>query len=115
MLRVLCVLCLMTLPAVCELAAKYEVGTITDVKLHQSGEDNGSGVASYDVSVRVADTIYVVRYTDRLGTKTVQYAAGRELLLHVGKDTITYNDILGQSQELPIISQKPAPHAKQSK
>jgi len=50
-----------------------------------------------------------------LGTKTVQYAAGRELLLHVGKDTITYNDILGQSQELPIISQKPAPHVKQSK
>ena len=115
MLRVICLLCLMTLPAFCEPAVKYEVGTITDVKLHQPGENNGSEVTSYDVSLKVADTIYVVLYTDALGTKTVKYAAGRELLVHVGNDTITYNDILGRSQEVPIIGQKPAPNARQSK
>jgi hypothetical protein len=26
---------------------------------------------------------------------TVKYVAGRQLLVHVGKNTITYNDILG--------------------
>jgi hypothetical protein len=50
-----------------------------------------------------------------LGTSTVRYAAGRELLVHVGKKAIIYNDILGRSQEVPIISQKPATTMSQSK
>jgi hypothetical protein len=65
-------------------------------------------VASYEVSVKVSGTIYLVLYIDTLGTNTARYAAGRELLVHVGKNTITYNDVLGRSQEVPIISQKPA-------
>ena len=109
-MRVMCI-CLLTLPALCE-PAKYEVATITDVKPHQPAASNSSEVARYDVSVKVADTIYLVLYTDTMGTSTVKYAAGRELLVHVGKDTITYNDILGRSQEAPIISQKPAPSTK---
>jgi hypothetical protein len=43
-----------------------------------------------------------------LGLTTVKYAAGRELSVLVGKKTITYNDILGQSQEVPIVSQRSA-------
>jgi hypothetical protein len=39
---------------------------------------------------------------------------GRQLLVLVGKKTIEYNDILGQSLEVPIISQKPAADAKQT-
>jgi hypothetical protein len=104
------------LPAFCEPAAKYEVATILDVKPHQSaGDSSSSTAASYDVSVQVAGTIYLVQYTDTLGTSTVRYAAGRELLVHVGKNTITYNDILGRSQEVPIISQKPATTISHSK
>ena len=34
-----------------------------------------------------------------LGTGTVKYAAGRELLVLVGEKTIRYNNILGQSLE----------------
>jgi hypothetical protein len=114
MLRVMCV-CLLTLPALCE-PPKYEVATIMDVKLHQPAADNASEVArKYDVSVRVADTIYLTLYTDVVGTGTIKYAAGRELLVHVGKDTITYNDILGRSQEVPIISRTPATNTKQPK
>jgi hypothetical protein len=109
-------ICAVALPAFCEPSPKYEVATILDVKPHQSAGDSSSSVAaSYDVSVRVAGTIYLVLYTDTLGTSTAKYAAGRELLVHVGKRTITYNDILGRSQELPIISQKPATTVSQSK
>jgi hypothetical protein len=109
-------ICAVALPAFCEPPAKYELATIVDVKPHQPTGDSSSSVAlSYDVSVRVAGTIYLVLYTDTLGTRTARYAAGRELLVHVGKKTITYNDILGRSQELPIISQKPATTVSQSK
>jgi hypothetical protein len=112
----LIIICAVALPAFCEPAAKYEVATILDVKPHQSvGDSSSSGVATYDVSVKVAGTIYLVLYTDTLGTSTVRYAAGRELLVHVGKKAIIYNDILGRSQEVPIISQKPATTMSQSK
>jgi hypothetical protein len=112
----LIIICAVVLPAFCEPPAKYGVATILDVKPHQSAGDSSSpAAASYDVSVKVGGTIYLVLYTDTLGTSTVRYMAGREILMHVGKNTITYNDILGRSQELPIISQKSATTMSQSK
>jgi|SRR5262249_55820102 len=106
--------CLLTLMALCESGAKYEVATILEVKPHQTAGAT-SDVASYEISAQVGDTIYVALYTDPVGTSTVKYAAGRELLVHLEKTTVTYNDILGQSTTLPIISQKPATKAKQTK
>ena len=95
--------------------SKYQVGTITEVKAHQTAGSGTPDVANYDVSVRVGDTIYVVLYTPPLGEIMVKYAAGRDLLVLVGKNKITYNDILGQSYDVPIESQQPAGKPKQSK
>jgi len=103
------------LPAFGQSTSKYQVGTITEVKAHQSAGSGTSDAASYDVSVKVGDTIYVVFYTPALGEDTVKYAAGRDLLVLVGKNTITYNDILGRSFAVPIESQKPAANLKRSK
>ena len=115
--RMLCVICicLLTLPAMSQSTSKYQVGTITSVKPHQAAADAPSDVTSYDVSVKVADTIYVVLYKPPLGMSTVRNAAGRELLVLVGKNTITYNDILGQSLEVPIVSRRPAAGTNPSK
>jgi hypothetical protein len=95
--------------------SKYQVGTITEVKTHRDAGGGDTDPARYDVSVKVGDTIYVVLYTPPLGEQTVKYAAGRELLVLVGKRTIRYNDILGQSFEVPIESQKTATTPKQTK
>jgi hypothetical protein len=57
----------------------------------------------------------VVLYTPALGENTVKYAAGRDLLVLVGKDTITSNDILGRSFAVPIESRRPAAKANQYK
>ncbi len=108
-------LCLLTFPALCQSTSKYEVGSITEVKPHRAAPHGSSDVASYDVSVKVRDTIYLVLYTPSLGESTPEYAAGRELLVLVGKNTITYNDILGRSFDVPIESQKPATELKHSK
>jgi hypothetical protein len=117
MIRLAIVFCisLTTLPAFCQSASKYQVGTITEVRVHQTAGSGSSDAASYDVSVKVGDTIYVVLYTPPLGEETVKYSAGRDLLVLVGKRTIRYNDILGQSFEVPIERQKPAAKPKQSK
>jgi hypothetical protein len=117
MLRVLSLflICLTTFPAFGQSTSKYQVGTITEVKVHQAAGGGASDAASYDVSVKVGDTLYVVLYTPALGEDTVKYAAGRDLLVLVAKNTITYNDILGRSFAVPIKSQKPAANPKQSK
>ena len=102
-------------PAFGQSTSKYQVGTITEVKAHQAAGSGASDAASYDVSVKVGDTIYVVLYTPALGEDNLKYAAGRDLLVLVGKNTITYNDILGRSFAVPIESHKPAANLKQSK
>jgi hypothetical protein len=102
-------ICLTAFPAFSQSASKWQVGTITEVKVHQSAEKVGaSDAASYDVSLKVGDTIFVVLYTPPLREVTVKYAAGRDLLVLVGKSTIRYNDLLGRSHEASIESQRPA-------
>ncbi len=107
MLRLMCVICicLMTFPTFCESASKYQVATITDVKTHQAG-GGASDVVSYDVSVKVADTIYVTLYTPPSGENTVKYAAGRELLVLVGEKT--QRRLGGLSAGMPVTCQMPA-------
>ena len=115
MLRLVGIFCIIVtaLPAFCQSTSKWQVGTITEVKVHQTAEKVGSSeAASYDVSVKVGDTMYVVLYTPPLHEETVKYAAGRDLLLFVGKSTIRYNDILGRSYEVPIESQRPATNSR---
>jgi hypothetical protein len=102
-------------PAFGQSTSKYQVGTITEVKVHQPTGSGASDAASCDVSVKVGETLYVVLYTPPLGEENVKYTAGRDLLVLVGKRTIRYNDILGQSFEVSIESQKPAAKADQSK
>jgi hypothetical protein len=108
-------LCLLTFPALCQSASKWQIATITAVKPHPvEGEDTTDPI-TYDISVKVGDTIYLVRYTTPAGEIAPKYASGRELLVLVGKNTITYNDMLGRSLQVPIESQRPATEPKQSK
>ena len=107
--------CLLTLPALGQSTSKYQVAIITEVKARQVAGDGASDPTSYDVSVKVGDTIYVVLYTEPWANCRAKYARGHELLVLVGKNTITYNDMLGRSLQVPIESQRPVTESKQSK
>jgi hypothetical protein len=108
-------LCLMTFPALGQSASKWQIAAITEVKPHPAAGEDASDPITYDVSVKVGDTIYLVRYTTPVGEIAPKYASGRELLVLVGKNTITYNDMLGRSLQVPIESQRPAAAHKDSK
>ena len=100
---VICV-CVATFPLCGQAQPKYEVATILDVQVH---EDSPSDVVRYDVSVKVGETVYVVLYTPAAADgNSGKYAAGRELLVLVGEKAITYNDMLGQAWQVPIVSQR---------
>ena len=107
MLRLVAILsvCFTSFLGFSQAAPKYQVGTITEVRTHQ-GSAGASDVTSYDVSVKVGGTIYVVLYTPPLREDAVKYAAGRDLLVLVAKNTIRYNDILGRSFDVPIESEE---------
>ena len=114
-LIVVVTLCLLASVALGQSTSKYQVGMITEVKARQVAGDSASDPTSYDVSVKVGGTIYVVLYTPPLGELPPKYATGHELLVLVGKNTITYNDMLGRSLQVPIESQRPVTEPKQSK
>jgi hypothetical protein len=61
-------------------------------------------VTSCEVSLRVGNTAFGVLYAAPVGTDNVRYETGRELLVVVGEDTITYNDMSGNSFQVPILS-----------
>ena len=63
-LIVVVTLCLLALAALGQSTSKYQVAMITEVKPRQAPGDGTSDPTSYDVSVKVGDTIYVVLYTN---------------------------------------------------
>src|SRR4051812_40956482 len=91
-------------------STQYQVGAITKVSLHHdtSGAANPD-VPQYDVSIKVADTVYVVLYTQPSGSTGVQFAAGLQKLVLVGTDAITFNDVLGRSTMAPILQRLALP------
>jgi hypothetical protein len=86
----------------------WQVGTITAVQPYPVPPPNPSAT-SYKVSLRVGNTVYVVVHTPRPGTDIGQYAIGRALVVLIGDGTITYNDILGNSHEVAILSRTTVP------
>jgi hypothetical protein len=86
---------------------KWTSGTITSVKPHTSGP--GLEADSYDVSIKVGDTIYTVRYAQQPGTTLVQYREGADVSVFVGEKTLKVNDTQGVTREGAIISREPAP------
>ena len=109
------VLCAITVPVFCQPISQWQIATITEVKPHPTAGEDISNPSRYDVSVKVGDTIYVVLYTQPSSEIPAKYETGRELLVLVGKNTITYNNILGRSLQVPIESQRPTPDPKHVK
>jgi hypothetical protein len=88
-------------------SSQYQPATIIAVNPHPSAGNSNRADALYEVSVKVNQTLYVVVTTSPPPSGTIQYAVGREVLVRVGEDTITWNDIMGESHEVPIISRRP--------
>ena len=95
----------------------WQAGTIVDVKPHQapSGTDNSGADQSagqYDVSVQVGKKIYVVLFSPANGWDQAQYYVGMNRTVLVEGDTLKFNDLLGRTHTMPIISRKDAPEDK---
>jgi len=95
--------------------SKFEHATIMSVKPHQESGPTDPSVERFDVDVRVKNTLYTVLFTQGAGRYGIQYRAGLDLFVLVKDKTMAYNDLLGETKEVPIINRKPASPAKNSK
>lgn len=88
-------------------SGKYEPGTILTIKPHGSATSSASSTA-YDIAIEVKNIVYTVLYIPPPGTYGAEYSEGHELMVLVGSNTITYNDMLGRSREVRILERRPA-------
>jgi len=93
-------------------SSTYQPATITAVKPHQPAPTSSPDYALdldslYEVTVKVGGTVYVVLTPSPSPSGTILYAVGRDVRVRVGDTTITWNDIMGQSHEVPIVSRTP--------
>lgn len=92
---------------------RYQVGTITAVVAHQNAPgETDDNVARYEVSVKIANTSYVVLYTPPNGANGVEYSVGMDRLFLVGSDTLTFNSTLSGKTEVPILRREALPPQK---
>lgn len=73
-------------------------------KTGSTGQNGSAG--QYDIDVKVGNTLYTVLFTPPPGTYGQQFSAGLQLMVAVGAKTLTFNDMLGHSRNVPILSQK---------
>lgn len=87
---------------------KWEVATMMAVKDHPPATGEDAKSVRYDVTVRVGKMEYVVLYVAPDGQEKELFLSrlGIDGLVLVGKDTIKYNDDLGNTHEVPIISRR---------
>lgn len=102
-------LCAAFLPTLGQMpSSKYQPGTIMAVAAHSEGKRDAD-VTQYDVTVKVANTTYVVLFTPLNGSNTVKYAIGDELLVLVGSNTLTFNSATSGTTAVPILSHQTLP------
>jgi len=87
---------------------KWEVATIMAVKTPTPTQGEDAKPTRYYVTVRVGSAEYIVLYAppDGMDKELVVNRLGIDGLVLVGKDTIKYNDDLGNTHEVPIISRR---------
>jgi hypothetical protein len=101
----------LALPALAQ-APRFEVGTVVAVKAHQPRPADPD-VHLYDVSVQVRDTLYVVLYDPHPDSTLATFREGVDVMVAVGSDTMTFNDVLGRKRAFPILKITPLPKKNQ--
>ena len=92
-------------------SGKWQVATIMNIKAHMPAAGEEAPAIRYYVTVRVESTEYVVLYVppDPNLKDIIGYHPGKDGMVLVGTDTLRYNDILGRTREVPIISRRTIP------
>lgn len=103
--RLICVLMLFAIAtaAMCQSSSPYKAAQLLDVAAHQPPTSE----KSYDLTVKMENTIFIVYFVPPDGTNLIESKKGQDFVARVDGDTMKVNDLLGQSHSLKILSRKP--------
>ncbi len=96
--------------AMCQSDSGYKAAQLLDVKPHQPATTQ----KSYDLTVKMENTIFIVLYEPPDGSNLIESKTGQDFIAKVDGDIMKVNDLLGQSHSLKILSRKPAETKKPS-
>jgi len=88
---------------------QYQRGTIVAVARHPATLGQEPGKVTYDVSVRVNNIVYTCVYSPPNGANGVEYSAGKDLLVLVRNDTLTFPSKLTGTTTVPIVRTEQLP------
>jgi hypothetical protein len=83
--------------------ARWQHGVVLSVTKHAESPEMDPHFTSYDVSLRVGKTMYVVLYTVPRNSSMVEYRVGSDLVVHVQGTKLTFNDIQGNAHTVKIL------------
>lgn len=87
----------------------WQAGTILGVKAHEQQSNSGDAARMYDISVKVGKRIYVALYTAENNEPDPGYYVGMRRTVLIDGDILKFNDLLGHTHSLRILSSKDAP------
>jgi hypothetical protein len=97
-----------------ETYSDYQLATIARVERHvASPTAPKDDVVRYDIELSVGDMIYVVLLAPEYNSSSVEYVAGRNVMVSVGQKTLMFKDLLGRTKQAAILSSRKAPEKRQ--
>jgi hypothetical protein len=91
----------------------FQLATIAKVERHApSPTASKDDVVRYDIELSVGDMIYVVLLAPEYNSSSVEYVAGRNVMVSVGQKTMRFKDLLGRTKQAAILSSQKAPDKK---
>jgi hypothetical protein len=88
----------------------YQLATIAKVERHvPTSTTPKDDVVRYDIELNVGDTTYVVLLTPDHSSKSVEYVAGRSVMVSIGQNSLRFKDLLGRTKQAVILSSRKAP------
>ena len=100
--------CLFTVLGFSQSAPKYQAASILEVVALHTTVNEGESAPVYKITLQTSSTVYVGLYTPSASTECIKYAAGMSTTVSVGEQSIIFNDMLGRSYEIAIVSRRPA-------
>ena len=94
--------------------AKWQHGIILAVVKHADSQHVDPNVTSYDISLRVGKTVYVVLYNAPRNSSMVEYRVGGDVVVLVDRTNLTINDIQGNAHTVKILRRESSGDGKSS-
>ena len=94
--------------------AKWQHGIILAVVKHADSQRADPNVTSYDISLRVGETVYVVLYNAPRNSSMVEYRVGGDVVVLVDRTNLTINDIQGNAHTVKILRRESSGDGKSS-